>query len=88
MQKSAAPPQGMPADTDHKQQSKQLQNGLSMPSVQGIHCSAALSSNKMKVNENKQAAMSALQQQAWLSVKHMKDCLTCLVHHAHQAVAA
>jgi len=46
--KSAAPAQGMPADTDHKQQSKQLQHVLSMPSVQETHCSAALSSNKMK----------------------------------------
>ncbi len=34
---------------------------------------------------NKQAAMS---EHAWLNPKQMKDCLTCLVHHAHQAVAA
>jgi len=37
---------------------------------------------------NKQAAMSAQLQHARLSMKQMKGCLTCLVHHAHQAVAA
>ena len=61
------------ADTDHKQQSKQLQHVLSMPSMIETNCSATHSSNKRKKmrTDMQQCLPSMAEHEAYAKLPHM-----------------